>query len=175
MAGAISERLVLTRLATAEDVATIHQGLHLIAGALHLEAKIISTPEDIRKHGFGDHPLFTALIAEVDGAFAGMSLFFASFSTWRGEPGAYIQDFVVAEAYRGQGVAEALLRETAAYAKAEMGARYLRLAVDTDNHRARRFYEGMGLAWSRSEAIHAAYGASFEALAERRPSVGSHD
>ena len=56
--------------------------------------KVKSTPDDIRRFGFGEAPAFEALIAEIDGRFAGCCLFFASFSTWRGRPGVYVQDLL---------------------------------------------------------------------------------
>lgn len=152
------------RLATAEDAKLIHAGLLMIAKHLGSEGKVTSTPDDIRKHGFGAQPAFTVLIAEIEGAFAGMCLFFPSFSTWRGQKGAYIQDIVVEERFRGAGVGVALLRHTATHVRAGGGA-YLRLSVDAKNASAQRFYERLGLAWSEDERIHAAYGDAFEALA----------
>ncbi|URK85900.1 GNAT family N-acetyltransferase (plasmid) [Rhizobium sp. RCAM05350] len=89
-----------------------------------------------------------------------MCLFFPSFSTWRGCKGAYIQDIVVEERFRGAGIGVALLRHTAAHVRAE-GGRYLRLSVEAKNVSAQHFYERMGLAWSEQERIHAAYGDAF--------------
>lgn len=157
---------VTIRLAESSNSETIHAALHMIASSLHLDGKVKSTADEIRHWGFGQTPLFTVLLAECDGRFAGMSLFFPSFSTWRGQCGAYIQDFVVEPQYRGLGISQALLRATARHVRREMGGHYLRLSVDTENHRARRFYETMGLSWARSEAIHAAYDDVFAALAD---------
>jgi ribosomal protein S18 acetylase RimI-like enzyme len=155
---------VTIRVATAEDVHLIHAGLLIIARHLDAEGKVTATPEDLRKHGFGPKPAFTVLLAESGGEFAGMCLFFPSFSTWRGCTGAYIQDIAVEERFRGTGVGVALLRHTAAHVRAE-GGRYLRLSVEAKNVSAQHFYERMGLAWSGEERIHAAYGEAFEALA----------
>ncbi len=96
--------------------------------------------------------------------FAGMCLFFPSVSTWRGERGAYIQDIVVDERFRGSGVGIALIRHTATHVR-EQGGTYLRLSVDEKNVSAQHFYERLGLAWSREERIHAAYGDAFQVLA----------
>lgn len=157
------DNLVIRR-AGAADAEAIHAGLLRIAEHLDEKDKITSTPEHLRLYGFGPNPAFSVLIAEIDGIFAGMSLYFRSFSTWRGVPGAYIQDFVVDPAFRGKRVGEALLRQTAKDVRAGGGA-YLRLAVDADNHSAQRFYEAMGLGWSKNERIHAAYGDAFQNLA----------
>ena len=101
--------------------------------------------------------------------FAGMCLFFPSFSTWRGQKGAYIQDIVVDERFRGVGVGVALIRHTAAHVRAE-GGTYLRLSVDAENVSAQHFYERLGLSWSRDEHIHAAYGDAFQLLAGQHES-----
>jgi len=152
------------RLVVAEDAKLIHAGLLTIAKYLGSEERVTSTPDDIRRHGFGAQQAFTVLIAEIEGAFAGMCLFFQSFSTWRGQKGAYIQDIVVEERFRGAGVGVALLRHTAAHIRAS-GGTYLRLSVDAKNVPAQHFYERMGLSWAEDERIHAAYGDAFEALA----------
>lgn len=56
----------------------------------------------------------------------------------------YIDDLCVEETARGQGIATALYRHTAAYAKAE-GCSFLSLNVWCGNDGALRFYEAMGL------------------------------
>ena len=85
-----------------------------IADTVKERHKLKSTPDDIRRFGFGERPAFETLIAEIDGQFAGCCLYFPSFSTWIGRPGVYVQDFYVAEAFRGQGVGERLLQRLAA-------------------------------------------------------------
>jgi|SRR5215217_1648414 len=106
----------------------------------------------------------TSAVVNKDKTFAGMCLFFPSFSTWRGQRGAYIQDIVVDERFRGRGIGIALLRHTAAHVR-EQGGTYLRLSVDAKNVSAQRFYERLGLTWSQEERIHAAYGDAFQLLA----------
>ena len=99
---------LLTHLADIMGAARMRQG-HVHAGRLSAG------------YGFGEQPAFDALIAEVDGDFAGMCLFFPSFSTWRGRPGVYVQDLFVEERFRGAGVGVALLRGTAALSRARGG------------------------------------------------------
>lgn len=155
---------LLIRKATASDAETILAGIRMIGDHLGTPHKISATAEDFRRHGFGPSPAFEVLIAEMDGTFAGLCLYFASFSTWRGKPGAYIQDLVVDTAFRGTGVAEALLRQTARHVR-DKGGVYLRLSVDAENLTARRFYERVGLLHQPEEHIHAIYGDAFDALA----------
>lgn len=155
---------IAIRAAVASDAEAIHAALHGIADAVGGTGRVRSTVEDIRRHGFGADPAFEALVAEADGAVVGLCLFFRSFSTWRGRPGAYVQDLYVTPALRGRGVGEALLRRLAAEAR-RRGWAYVRLSVDAGNAKAQAFYERIGMEWSRQERIFTATGAAFEALA----------
>jgi ribosomal protein S18 acetylase RimI-like enzyme len=152
------------RMAAEADADMIHAGLLAMARAMGNADKITSTAADIRKHGFGDHPAFEVLIAEHDGTFAGLCLTFPSFSTWRGEPGIYVQDLYVDSALRGRRIGEKLLRAVARRAKSK-GAGYLRLSVDIDNKTAEAFYERLGITHSPSEHIHMIKGDAFDAFA----------
>jgi GNAT superfamily N-acetyltransferase len=153
------------RFATADDVETIHRGLLGIAEIMGEPHKVTSTPDDIRRFGFGEKPAFEALIAESGGAFAGLCVFFPSFSTYRGRPGVYVQDLFVAEGFRRSGVGAQLLQRLAALTR-ERGGCYIRLAVNTSNFRAQAFYTRLGLDHSDAEQIHAAYDEAFSALAD---------
>lgn len=162
----MSAPAVTVRPGRAEDAEAIHGALLGIAetvGELH---KVRSTPEDIRNFGFGGRPRFDTLVAEVDGAFAGLCLSFASFSTWHGRPGVYVQDLYVPDRFRGLGIGRRLLARLAAETRAEGGV-YIRLAVDTGNVAAQAFYARAGLAHCETERIHAAYGEDFARLAEQ--------
>ncbi|OJF96270.1 GNAT family N-acetyltransferase [Pararhizobium antarcticum] len=165
----MAEAPLRIRLAVAGDAETIHSGLMMIARHLGEEGRITATPADLLRHGFGHRPAFTALIAEIGSDFAGLSLYFPSFSTWRGKPGAYIQDIVVDERFRGAGIGVALLRATAGHVRQDGGC-YLRLSVDAKNVAAQHFYERMGLEWSMHEHIHAVYGDAFDVLAGQHES-----
>ena len=153
------------RFAGVEDADDIYASLVGIAETVDELHKLKSTADDIRRFGFGDAPAFETLIAEIDGRFAGCCLYFASFSTWIGRPGVYVQDFYVADEFRGQGVGERLLQRLAAVTR-QRGGCYIRLAVDTQNYRAQAFYTRAGIKHSDTEQIHAAYDADFEALAD---------
>lgn len=154
------------RLAGAADADIIHAGLVAMARAMGAEGKITSTADNIRTHGFGTHPAFEVLIAEVEQEFAGFCLTFPSFSTWRGEPGVYVQDLYVEAVFGGRGIGEKLLRAAARRAK-EKGAGYLRLSVDIDNRKAEAFYERLGISHSPSEHIHMIKGDAFHTFADK--------
>ncbi|THF54762.1 GNAT family N-acetyltransferase [Mesorhizobium composti] len=103
-----------------------------------------STPDDIRRDGFGRHARFHTLIAEIDSSFAGMCLYFPIYSTWRGQPGAYVQDLFVNKDFRGLRIGERLLRHLARAVR-DQGGGYIELQVDAGNVRAQRFYQRIGM------------------------------
>ena len=160
----MSEKLAI-RLATASDVETIHRLLQHLADSTGLRHKFLGRPQDILKFGFSDEPRFEALLAEQGDVVVGLCLFFYNFSSWRGELGVYIQDLVVHSDARAAGTGRLLVRETARHA-VEQGATHLRLSVDRDNYKAKRFYEKIGLQESADESIFAAYEGDFVNLVE---------
>ncbi len=158
---------VLIRRAIAADADEIHRALLTLAAHIGDIGKVRSTPDDLRRYGFGDDPAFQCLIAEKAGETAGICLFFRSFSTWFGRPGIYVQDLVVHDGFRGLRIGERLLRRAAAIGR-ERGCVYLRLAVDHENLSAMKFYERLGLVHRFDDLIFAAYGEAFDVLATER-------
>lgn len=155
---------VTIRPATAADADLIHSALLGIARTVNELEKVRCTVADLVEYGFGPDPHFETIIAEVDCRFAGMALFFRSFSTWLGRPGAYVQDLYVDDAFRGLGIGSKLLRRVAAITR-DRGGVYLRLSVDTENFAAQRFYERLDVVLSDTEQVHAAYDEAFRNLA----------
>ncbi|MBZ9808238.1 GNAT family N-acetyltransferase [Mesorhizobium sp. BR1-1-9] len=156
-------RIVL-RPGRIEDVETIHAAILKLGTHIGAPEEILSTPDDLRTWGFGERPAFSTLIAEVDGEFAGLCLYFPIFSTWMGRPGVYVQDLYVEDRFRGRRIGERLLRRVAAECRKQGGA-YLRLSVDTDNESAKAFYERLGIAWSSYEQTQKIIGDAFFAFA----------
>ena len=56
------------------------------------------------------------LVAEVDNSIVGMTLYYDTFSTWKGKM-LYLEDFVVKESYRSQGIGDLLFDATLVEAK----------------------------------------------------------
>lgn len=156
------------RSASVEDAEDIFSALVGIAETVKELHKLKSSVDDIRRFGFGETPAFEVLIAEIDGRFTGCCLYFPSFSTWIGRPGVYVQDFYVADEFRGKGIGERLLQRLASVTR-KRGGCYIRLAVDTQNFRAQAFYARAGIKHSDTEQIHAAYDTAFDALADADP------
>lgn len=64
-------------------------------------------------------------------------------STAVGAPSAWIEDMVVLEQFRGQGVGKALLEKAGAWARSR-GAKRVQLVADADNTSALEFYKHLG-------------------------------
>jgi len=60
--------------------------------------------------------LISMLVAETDQKIVGMTLFYDTFSTWRGKM-LYLEDFVVNASFRSQGIGQLLYDATIAEAK----------------------------------------------------------
>lgn len=163
---AIVSSAVTIRHARPEDAEVIHGALVGIGKTIGEAHKITSTPEDIRRDGFGANPHFSVLIAEIDSKFAGMCLYFLIYSTWMGRPGAYVQDLFVADEFRGGRIGERLLRHLAREVR-DRGGAYIELAVDTGNHKAQRFYERIGITHRASDQVHRLTGEAFLAFAKK--------
>jgi ribosomal protein S18 acetylase RimI-like enzyme len=163
-APAASKRIVI-RPGTMGDIANIHAGLAGIANTVGEAHKMTCTLDDLRRFGFGENPVFSTLVAEIESEFAGMCLYFPIFSSWMGRPGIYIQDLFVEKRFRGLKIGERLLRRVAALSKTQGGV-YLRLSVDTDNHAAQAFYQRLGIEHAHGEQVHRIDGEAFFALAD---------
>jgi len=156
---------ILLRPGIIDDVETIHAALLRLGTHIGAHQEITSTPDDLRRYGFGASPAFSTLIAEIGGEFAGLCLHFPIFSTWMGRPGVYVQDLYVEDRFRGRRIGEKLLRRVARECRVAGGV-YLRLSVDTDNETAKAFYERLGIAWSSYEQVQKIAGDAFFAFAD---------
>lgn len=131
------------RSARREDAAVIHRLLLDLASALGKPDGVKSTAADIERFGFGERSRFEALLACDGEAAVGLCVYFYEFSTWRGQPGVYVQDIYVAPAARGRGLGRELIQAVRQRA-AEHGARYVKLTVYDRNPAALAFYHGLG-------------------------------
>ena len=131
------------RPAKAEDAANIASLIRELAVYEKLEHLANATPEDLIRHLFGDRPAAEVLIAEIDGEAVGFALYFSTFSTFRGQPGTYLEDLFVRPEYRGQGIGKALLSSVAKVA-VERGSGRLEWSVLDWNKPSIEFYRSQG-------------------------------
>ena len=63
--------------------------------------EVTITLKELEEDGFGEHPWYWFIVAEIDGEVVGMSFYFIRYSTWKGRF-LFLEDFVVKESYRGK-------------------------------------------------------------------------
>ena len=95
------------RKAKKEDAKVILELIQHLADFEKEPEAVVVTIEEIEKDGFGKHPLFQTLIAEVDKKVVGMALYYYRYSTWKGKT-IHLEDLIVFENYRKQNIGRSL-------------------------------------------------------------------
>jgi GNAT superfamily N-acetyltransferase len=124
------------------------------------EAK--ATREQIIEGFFSENPKVFCEIVEVDGAIAGLAIWFLNYSTWQGKHGIYLEDLFVRPQYRGKGYGKALLKHLAAICEERGYGRFQWWVLDW-NTPAIEFYTSLGAKAMDSWTV---YRVSEEALTE---------
>ncbi len=101
------------RPARPTDAPTIANLIRELAVYEKLEDQAKATADHLTRHLFGDRPAAEVILAELAGEPVGYALFFATFSTFRGQPGLFLEDLFVLPDHRGRGIGKALLVEVA--------------------------------------------------------------
>jgi len=84
--------------------------LELIQELAHYERapeEVTVTLAEMEDAGFGKKPVWEAFVAEIDGTIQGIALYYIRYSTWKGRR-IYLEDLIVTENMRGQGIGKAL-------------------------------------------------------------------
>src|SRR5688572_8132259 len=98
------------RAATRDDLGEICALIRELAAYEDLAHEVVLDEAEVGRWIF-DERVASVLIAEDDGAVAGMALWFATFSTFLGRPGIWLEDLFVRPDHRGRGHGLALLQE----------------------------------------------------------------
>lgn len=133
----------MIRAATPADVPVILELIHALAVYEKLESDAVAKPDDLATHLFGARPYAECLLADEAGIVVGFALFFHNYSTFRGQPGIYLEDLFVKLEYRGHGYGKALFVELAKLAVDRKCVR-LEWAVLDWNAPSIAFYERLG-------------------------------
>jgi GNAT superfamily N-acetyltransferase len=133
----------LIRPARPEDGQLLVNLVRELAVYEKLEQHARATPDDFRRHLFGPRPAAEAAVAEVEGEPIGFALWFSTFSTFRGQPGLYLEDIFVKPGFRGRGIGKGLLAAVARRA-VERGCGRLEWSVLDWNAPAIGFYRSLG-------------------------------
>lgn len=128
---------VLVRKATPADIPAIYLLVKELAVYENAAEAVTASIEDYSQ-AFNNN-IFDCLVAEYEGEVAGVAIYYQAFSTWKGKM-FFLEDFVVAEAYRRYGIGQVLFDAFIADARAR-DAVMVKWQVLDWNEPAIRFYE----------------------------------
>jgi len=106
----------IIRRAVKEDCARILELVRELAEYEKAPQEVTVTLEHFEESGFGEKPVWWAFVAELDGRVEGFALYYIRFSTWKGQR-MYLEDFLVTEKLRGQGIGKKLFDQLIAEAR----------------------------------------------------------
>ncbi len=124
------------RPAVKSDLKVIYQFVQQLAIYEREPEAVTATLSDYERDF--DANIFEVLVAEMDEKVVGMALYFMAYSTWKGRM-IYLEDFIVEEAYRKEGIGLLLFEELKKVAK-EKQAVLLKWQVLDWNEPALNFY-----------------------------------
>lgn len=127
------------RPGTESDLPAVHALIKELAEYERAPEKVHLSLEQLISDGRGSHPLYRLLVAETDGDVAGIALFYFGYSTWKGKL-MYLDDLIVTETMRKQGIGKMLFDELIRVAKQE-DAKQIRWHVLDWNEPAINFYK----------------------------------
>lgn len=107
---------ITIRYATAADCPRMMELVHELAVYERAPEAVTVSLEHFIESGFGDKPVWWALVAEVDGTVVGFALYYIRYSTWKGQR-MYLEDILVTEAWRGKGIGTLLMDKLITIAK----------------------------------------------------------
>jgi GNAT superfamily N-acetyltransferase len=131
------------RPATPDDVPVVLQLIHELAAYEREPDAVEATEELLRTALFGDAPVASCHLAELDGEVVGFALWYVTFSTWKGLPGLWLEDLFVRPEHRGSGLGRKLLQALGAIC-VERGYGRLEWWVLDWNTPAHGFYQSLG-------------------------------
>jgi len=129
--------------ATPADVPMILRLIRELAEFERLLDQVVATEERLRESLFGAHPYAEVLMARLAKESVGFALFFHNYSTFRAQPGIYLEDLYVQPGHRGRGYGKALLARVAQLAVKRSCGRFEWSVLDW-NQRAIDFYKKLG-------------------------------
>src|SRR5262249_44395095 len=133
----------MIRPATPDDVPAIAQLIRGLAEYERLAHAVAFDEAKLREHLFGPRPYCEGVIAEDAGDVVGFGLVFHHYSTFRGQPGIYLEDLFVKPERRGKGHGKALLIALVNLA-VERDCGRLEWSVLNWNEPAIEFYKSLG-------------------------------
>ncbi|MDR3198644.1 MAG: GNAT family N-acetyltransferase [Planctomycetaceae bacterium] len=105
----------IIRIAVSEDTALVLRFIRELAEYEHLLESVFITEEVL--YEWISSQRIEVLLAEYEGATVGFALYYFTYSTFRGQPGIYIEDLFVRPQFRGLGIGTMFFCELARIAR----------------------------------------------------------
>lgn len=99
-----------------EDIPQVMALVKELAEYERAPLEVTNTSEQMLKDGFGEHPSFGLFVAEMNNEIVGIALHYIRYSTWKGKM-LYLEDIVVKDKLRGQGIGKLLFEKCLALVK----------------------------------------------------------
>lgn len=104
------------RRAVKEDCARLLELIRELAVYEKAPQEVTVTMEHFEESGFGKQPVWWAFVAEANGQVEGFAMYYIRYSTWKGQR-MYLEDLIVTEKMRGQGLGKQLFDQLIVEAK----------------------------------------------------------
>ena len=124
------------------DISAVFRLVNELALFEKLPEAVIVSMAEMEKDGFGENPIFSFYVAEVDSEIVGIAVYYVKYSTWKGR-GLYLEDLIVTEKMRGKGIGRKLFDAYLSEAK-KIGAKQAHWQVLDWNTPAVEFYKKLG-------------------------------
>ncbi|GAC1378810.1 MAG: GNAT family N-acetyltransferase [Ginsengibacter sp.] len=98
---------IIIRRAEKKDCKRLMELVHQLAVYEKAPEAVTVSQDHFEESGFGPNPVWWAFVAEVDGTVQGFALYYIRYSTWKGQR-LYLEDFIVNESFRGNGIGKLL-------------------------------------------------------------------
>jgi GNAT superfamily N-acetyltransferase len=134
--------IVTIRVGLKKDLPRVLELVKELAEFEKAPHEVINTVELMEQDGFGINPIFGLFVAEVEGQIIGISLYYWRYSTWKGKR-LYLEDIIVTESMRGQGIGKLLFDHTMQHALDENCSGMMWQVLDW-NEPAINFYKKYG-------------------------------
>lgn len=102
---------VKIRAGAREDLPQVLQLIRELAEYERAPHEVVNTVDQMLEDGFGPKPVFGFCVAIQAGRIVGTSIWYYRYSTWKGKR-LYLEDIIVTESCRGNGIGHALFRTT---------------------------------------------------------------